>query len=168
MIRRNILPFIASAAIASSAMGAVVINEFAYDDTVADTMEFVELYNSGPGAVDISGWTLIGIDLAPTADSTATVPGAVGSNTTVLAANDYYVIGMAAVPNLDLDVTAANDFQNDMEAIALRDGASAVIDSVVYERNKGNIVIPAGLGEPAFNGSSATSGVRLGPRRAPL
>lgn len=36
----------------------VVINEFAYDDTGTDDVEFVELYNAGTTPVDISGWIL--------------------------------------------------------------------------------------------------------------
>ena len=39
---------------------AVIINEFVYDDNGTDDREFVELYNNGVAAVDISGWTVIG------------------------------------------------------------------------------------------------------------
>ena len=34
----------------------VVINEFAYDDTGTDNLEFIELYNADTVPVDISGW----------------------------------------------------------------------------------------------------------------
>ena len=34
----------------------VVINEFAYDDTSTDNLEFIELYNADTVPVDISGW----------------------------------------------------------------------------------------------------------------
>ena len=54
------LSFFATTAIA--AMADVVINEIHYDPadkTVPD--EFVEVYNSGAQAVDLSGWTLSGV-----------------------------------------------------------------------------------------------------------
>jgi hypothetical protein len=120
---------------------AIIINEVAYDDTGsggADDHEFVELYNSGPGAVDISGWTLGGRDNTGLNPS-AVVPGAVGSNTTVLAANDYYVIGNAAVASRDQTV-AANFIENDAEQIELWNGAintTTLIDAFLTEANKG-------------------------------
>jgi hypothetical protein len=131
----------------------VVINEFAYDDTGTDSLEFVELYNISPIPVDISNWTVEGIDLAPTPDSIAVIPPG-----TILAPFGYYTLGMAAVVPKDQDITANPDFQNDMEAIALKNASSIIIDSVVYERNKANIIIPAGYGEPPFDGISPTSG----------
>lgn len=141
---------------AAAANAQVVINEFAYDDTGVDSIEYVELYNAGASAVDISGWTVVGIDLAPTADSTATVPAA-----TNLAAGGYYVFGMTAVTPKDVDIETNADFQNDMEALILSSGAygiAPIVDTVAYERNKGNVILPLGAGEPAFDGVSATSG----------
>ena len=45
----------AIAALPSLASAQVVINEFQYDDESTDDREFVELYNAGALAVDISG-----------------------------------------------------------------------------------------------------------------
>lgn len=148
----------AAAILAAQAQAQLVINEFNYDDTGTDTHWFVEIYNAGGSPVDISGYRVIGVDntgTLATPDNAYTVPAA-----TTLAAGDYYVVGTAAVPNVDQSTasTGTGDFQNDMEALALLDPADAIIDSVVYERNKANIVILAGLGEPAFDGVSATSG----------
>jgi hypothetical protein len=143
---------------AAAAPAQVVINEFVYDDTGTDSIEFVELYNAGPTPADISGFTVVGINSPPSFDSLSTIPGAPGSGTTVLAPGGFYVLGMSAVPNLNLDVTAAPDWQNSMEAIALRAAAGVIVDSVVYERNKATPVIAAGYGEPPFDGVSATSG----------
>ncbi|MCX7719218.1 MAG: lamin tail domain-containing protein [Candidatus Sumerlaeaceae bacterium] len=143
---------------AASAQAQVVINEFVYDDTGTDSIEFVELYNAGSAPADISGFTVVGINSPPSFDSVSTIPGAPGSGTTVLPAGGFYVLGMAGVPNLNLDVTAAPDWQNSMEALALRNGAGAVVDSVVYERNKATPVLAAGYGEPPFDGLSAVSG----------
>lgn len=121
----------------SLANAQVVINEFQYDDGGTDDREFVELFNSGASAVDISGWTVGGHDGAAAQNNPmATVPGATGSGTTMLAAGDYYVIGLAGVPNLDLTVATASLFENEGETIELFDGAfdaSNLVDGVVYE-----------------------------------
>lgn len=138
---------------AANCHAAVVINEFVYDDSGGDTIEFVELYNSGPSAADISGCAIVGIDDGVTSDCVYTIPAS-----TILPVGAFYTIGMAGVPNLDLDVTALPDMQNDMESLSLISASGAVLDSVVYERGKADRVIPAGLGEPPFNGISATSG----------
>jgi hypothetical protein len=36
----------------------IVINEFAYDDTGSDNLEFIELYNADDVPVDITGWVV--------------------------------------------------------------------------------------------------------------
>src|SRR6478735_1053522 len=42
-----------------SASANVVINEIHYNpDVKTEPAEFIELFNSGPGAVDVGGWTL--------------------------------------------------------------------------------------------------------------
>ncbi len=48
-------------ALAQSALGAVVINEVHYNpDVKIEPVEFVELYNAGASAADLSGWQLAG------------------------------------------------------------------------------------------------------------
>src|SRR3954453_2586900 len=77
MVRPTLLALVAALlVIASPASAAVVINEA--DSTPTD---FVELYNTGPGSVDISGWVLKDND-----DTHAfAIPAA-----TTLAAGAYY------------------------------------------------------------------------------
>jgi hypothetical protein len=117
----------------------VVINEFVYDDGGTDDREFVELLNTGNSPVDISGWTIGGHDGTATQNNPiTTIPGAVGSGTTILAAGDYYVIaGSNSVPNFDQVMTVTNGFlENDGETLELFDGAfdaSNLVDGVVYE-----------------------------------
>ena len=79
--------------IAPISNGAIIVNEFVYDDAGTDDREFVELYNSGPGAVDISGWTVGGRD-ATTVNASAVIPAA-----TILAPGAFYVISNAGVLN---------------------------------------------------------------------
>jgi hypothetical protein len=72
----------------------IVINEFAYDDTSTDDVEFVELYNADTVPVDISGWILeSGDQLSGDNNPDYTIPGAPGSGTVVLQPGQFYVIG---------------------------------------------------------------------------
>lgn len=132
--------------VASPAFSAIVINEFAYDDTVltTDDREFVELYNNGPAAVDISGWTLVSEDQTAGSVLLGTIPAA-----TTLNPGAYYVISSAAVLNSNQTLAAA--IQNDMETIELKDAAAVLMDAVVYEANKGSFSI-ASLTSQVGNG----------------
>lgn len=44
---------------AGSAHAAVVVNEIMYNSIESSDVEYVELYNTGPGAVDLTGWYLL-------------------------------------------------------------------------------------------------------------
>ncbi len=122
----------------------VVINEFAYDDTGTDDVEFVELYNADTVPVDISGWVLESGDLV-SGDNNAdyTIPAG-----TVLQPGDYYVIGSGNVPNVDLVVGTNNLFENDNEWTVLRMPDGTVVDAIAYETNKNPDLtawVPAGV-----------------------
>ncbi len=122
----------------------VVINELQYDDSGVDDREFVELYNAGVSSVDISGWVVRSSDtVGPPGDNNPdyTIPGAPNSGTTVLAAGDFYVIGQAAVPNVDQVIATADLLENDNEVTQVIDGSGAVVDTVVYELNKGPVAV---------------------------
>lgn len=121
---------------------AIIINEFVYDDNGTDDREYVELYNSGPGAVDISGWVVTGRD-ATTTNASAAIPA-----TTNLAAGAYYVLGNTGVLNSNQTV-AGGFLENDIESIELRDASGALIDAVMYETNKGIAGNLTGSGLPA-------------------
>ena len=92
----------------------VFINEFSYDDTGTDDREFVELYNRGFVPKDISGWVLEAQD-ASGFYACYHIPRG-----TVIPARDYFVMGSANVPNVDLVIGSTDLFQNDNEAITLR------------------------------------------------
>lgn len=118
-------------ALAPFASGQVVINEFVYDDSSTDDREYVELFNSGGAAVDISGWTLGGRDNGGVNAGTVTIPAG-----TTLNPGAFYVIGQANVPNVNL-VTAAF-LEDGPDTLELRSGdfASApVVDALIYESN---------------------------------
>ncbi|MBI5851532.1 MAG: lamin tail domain-containing protein [Planctomycetes bacterium] len=124
-------------ALPSLATAQVVINEIQYDDESTDDREFVELYNAGASAVDISGWTLGGFDqVGP--NTTFTIPAA-----TILAPGGFYVLGAATVPNVNQVVGISNIWENDQETIELRDTSSLLVDFVCYEVNKALFALPA-------------------------
>ncbi len=116
----------------------VVINELLTDEYGQDA-EFVELYNSGPDPVDISGWVLRASDeVAPPADDNPdyTIPAS-----TILAAGDYYVIGSALVANVDLVVGTTNLWENEREALQLMDQNGVVVDTVITEGYQGVVAV---------------------------
>jgi hypothetical protein len=133
-----------------SSTAPVVINEFAYDDTSTDTIEYVELYNRSGAAVDISGWVLDAADLIG-ANLVYTVPAA-----TILPAGGFYVFGSALVPNVNQILLASNNWENDNESLTLRDSTSAIVDTLIYEANKG--IFNAALAEgPGIFGNNLTT-----------
>jgi hypothetical protein len=155
----RVVPAFVILILALPCLAGVVINEIAYDDTGNDNMEFVELFNAGASTVDISGYSVVCGDTD--IDATFAIPGAPGSMTTILASGDFYVLGDAAVPNLDFDIGSppVDGLQNDLEFCSLRDASAEVIDSIVYERAKpDNTPLLAGHGEPPSDGTSGSSG----------
>jgi len=99
----------------------LLINEVDYDQAGTDTAEFVELYNNGTSAMDISGWVLYLVNGGN---------GVVYSSTTinqgvVIAAHGYYVLcgQMATVINCDQEqpvATQTNWIQNGPDGVAIR------------------------------------------------
>ncbi|MFB3896489.1 MAG: lamin tail domain-containing protein [bacterium] len=155
---KYLLIFLSVLTLATFSYSAMVINEYNHDDVGTDNYEFVELYNSGPSSVDLTGWLLIFGD-----NNTDNVVSLTSLGT--ITAGGFAVIGDAAAvayaPVGTPTITDSIAFQNDMEFVSLATTISTVtviIDSVVQERNKANIIIPIGHGEPPFDGISATSG----------
>lgn len=146
--------------LASWGNAQVVINEVVYDDGGTDEREFVELYNSGPNSVDISGWILGGRDPSGNNGSVTINAG------TTLAPGAFYVIGYANVANVNQTVTGATGFwENDNESIELLNGAT-LVDAVVYEANKGLAFAPADVLAqvgPGFFGNVQVSDLAGGP-----
>ncbi len=127
---------LAAGLLAAQGMAQVVINEFQYDDAGTDDFEFVELYNSGP-AVDISGWSIVNRDAgSPLYGGVGVDPTQVIPSGTILLNGAYYVIGNAAVPNVN-QIAASGMLENDNESIELRDAGGNLIDSVCYEMGLG-------------------------------
>ena len=129
----------------------VVINEIDYDQPGSDSAEFVELYNGGGEAADLTGWTLRLVNGNGGADyDTIALSGS-------LAVGDYLVVcaNAATVDNCDVDDGPDTNFlQNGApDAVVLADGSGAVIDAVSYEGSVPGAV--EGSGDGLADGSDA-------------
>ncbi len=113
-----------TAASAASPTG-VVINEIMYSPASdLDGDEFLELANTNPTAVDVSGWTFTGI--------TATLPA--GST---IPANGFFVLSPDAARFQTTYGRTANavytgKLSNGGELLAVKDASSAIVDQVTY------------------------------------
>ncbi|HEX8475552.1 MAG TPA: lamin tail domain-containing protein [Pyrinomonadaceae bacterium] len=76
------------AAAPAATAGQVLISEFRFRGSAGATDEFTELYNNTDTALDISGYTIQSV----TAGLVHTVPGALGSSTTVIPARGHYLV----------------------------------------------------------------------------
>ncbi len=137
----------------------LLINEVDYDNEgVSDSLEFVELINTGLIAIDLNGYK---VELVNGAG------GAVYTSITLpsfsLAPGGYYVVGNdASIPNINL-VTGANTnfIQNGSpDAVGLRDPANNLLDAISYE---GSTLAPytEGTGLAVANSDDATPGIGI-------
>ncbi|MEC7585040.1 MAG: lamin tail domain-containing protein [Planctomycetota bacterium] len=132
-----------------SSTAPVVINEFSADDTSADNLEYVELYNRTNTIVSLGGWSLRGEegDAGGSPNLTFTFPP-----TAIIQPGDFLVVGNAAVPNVDL-VVANNFLENGpAEGITLRDPLANVVDSVVSGYARWTAPVPSWLEGTPING----------------
>jgi hypothetical protein len=126
-------------AAASPGFGQIVINELVEDeqdfettDVTPDTREFVELYNAGASPVDLTGWTVGLWDLDT---GTQGVVDTIPSGT--IAPGDYFVIGGAAVPNVDYVPVATDLYDNTNVIFELKNPSGTLIDAVGVETFRG-------------------------------
>jgi hypothetical protein len=140
------LPVTAALLFAAACPGTaqVIINEIHYDDSDGDDFEFLELFNGGASAVDISGWHLA------TEDGTGfgSLIDILGG--TMLAPGAFYVFGNAAVPGAHR-IIASDFFENDSEQIQLWSGpaGSTLVDGFVTEAFRGPGSSPSQYGIPS-------------------
>lgn len=120
-----------------ASLAQVVINEIVEDEQdfettdTPDTREFVELYNAGNSPVDISGWTLGGLNIDDSVGPVDTFP--VGST---IPAHGYFVIGAASVPNVNYTPVAGELWGNGKTIFELRNPSligSTLVDAVALE-----------------------------------
>ena len=96
MHRRDVAASTAASATSASAASSPAadssglrVNEVSTGTTVSAADEFVELYNAGTTAIDVSGWKVVYRSAAGTSDTTlATIPAG-----TTIAAGGFYLLG---------------------------------------------------------------------------
>ncbi len=120
--------------------GAVVITEVAWGGTAAaSTDEWLELYNPGDAAVDLTGWTLSdGGDLNLTFGAGLSV-----------SAHGFLLLERASdqvVSDIPADVIYTGDLSNQGEALTLRNASGLPVDTA----NSGGGAWPAGSAYPGF------------------
>jgi hypothetical protein len=108
---------------------AVVINEFHYDpDNSAELVEFIELHNTGPAAVDLSDWRIDeGVDFAFPSGSTIDA----GQYLVVTQNAAHFQAKFGFVPFGEWETD--DKLSNDGETIELRDAGNQLVDSVTYK-----------------------------------
>ena len=107
--------------------GQIVINEISYNppEVGTDSLEYIELYNAGDIAVDITGWHF----LAGVEDTFPSV---------VLAPDEYFVTAVSAsammnVFHINVHQWSAGALNNGGEKIVLADAFNNPVDSVLYD-----------------------------------
>lgn len=123
----------------------VVINEVDADQALTDGNEFIELYNKSDSPVVLDGVVIVLYN--GTNDLSYSTIDLTGKT---IAAHDYFVIGSATVPNVDLTAFTTNGIENGPDAVALYVGNAAdfpngtavttttkgvLVDAVVYDTN---------------------------------
>ena len=159
----TLLSIIIATAFQSNAQ--LVINEVDYDQPSTDAAEYIELYNAGSTAVTLSDYQLILFNGSPS--GTGNVPYDTIALSGTLAAGDYYVIGTAIVPNVDLVLSAGGSgfIQNGASpgATGSPDGmgiqqisSGTIVDALSYE---GDCPAPwiEGTGVTSANSDTLTS-----------
>ncbi|UTW46625.1 ExeM/NucH family extracellular endonuclease [bacterium SCSIO 12696] len=144
----------------SGSSTTVLINEVDADTEGSDVLEFIELYDGGVGATDLSGLSLV---LYNGSDNLSY--GAIDLDGFATDANGYFVVGNASVANIGL-VVAGNSIQNGADAVALVSGDASdfpndsplpgenLLDAIVYDTNDGDNATLLSLlnaGQPQVN-----------------
>lgn len=124
-----------------SVNASVVISEFLYDAQGSDTgKEWVELFNTGPNAVDISKWKVSDgsnhvLNAPPKNGSTGSMTLAPGTYA-ILAGDAAAFLGAHAGLGVSIIDTTLS-LGNAAGSISIRDASSTVIDSVSYTKSLG-------------------------------
>ncbi len=147
--------------------GVVILSEVFYDPSGSDSgYEWVELYNAGTAAVDLSGYSL-GNGGTSYIYSQVQLSGVIGPGQTFVVGGTFSS-SKNHNPSFDLSLDFGPDFQNSgstADGVALFDrpssqvGASTVpIDAVIYGGSNNNGLIDASGGAPSPLVGDAPSG----------
>ena len=134
------------------------MNEVSTGITGAAANEFVELYNGGTSAVDVSGWKVVYRSAAGTSDTTlVTIPAG-----TSIAAGGFYLAGGSDYAGA---ATADQSFSTGLAgtggAVGMRDTAAALVDSVGWGTATNALVEGSAAAAPPATAAPGSSIVRL-------
>src|SRR4026209_2448974 len=113
---------------AQSAPAGIMISEFRFSAPAFSSDEYIELFNSTSGNIDISGWWLRAADNRGAVTDKAQVPAS-----TVLGAGCYFLVGG---PSYTLGTTATPDLRYLAGATQIFDDGSMA----VFKADKATIV----------------------------
>ncbi|MGV6853299.1 MAG: lamin tail domain-containing protein [bacterium] len=155
---------------------SVIINEVDADTAGTDTLEFIELYDGGTGNTALDG--LVVVLFNGNGDTAYNAFDLDGLSTN---ASGYFVIGNAAVANVDL-VIPDNTLQNGADAVALYSGndtdfpngtavtTTGLIDALVYDTADGDdagLLVLLNPGEPQVDERANGDGSNHSNQRCP-
>ena len=146
MMRKTFLfGLIAALVTVSNASGQIVLNEVLGNTTGADT-EFIELYNAGTSAVDISGWLIEEIESDPGASNGTVDDSWTIAPSTSLAAGAFYLLGnstFATAFGITPDQTESLSIENSSYTLVLSDTTGVAQYTAFVSDSDG--VVPTGL-----------------------
>ncbi|MEM1291304.1 MAG: choice-of-anchor D domain-containing protein [Cyanobacteria bacterium P01_H01_bin.162] len=139
----------------------VVINEIDVDNPGTDGIEFIELYDGGAGNTALDGLVLVLYN-----GNGDKVYDAIDLDGQTTDANGYFVVGSAAVANVDLVEFTTDGLQNGADAVALQIGdatdfpngttvsTATVVDAIVYDTDDADdagLLPLLNIGQPQVN-----------------
>ncbi|MGE3171721.1 MAG: lamin tail domain-containing protein [Planctomycetota bacterium] len=139
---------------ATVSTGGITINELVYDDGGFGALEFVELHNSLPTAVNLSGWIL---RRRTATGAQADLLLAAG---TTIGAGAFLVAGGTAVPNRSVTFPTTNYLPDGVASLTLFDATLTQRDSVVYGGHLGVFAGAPVEGRSLFSAHRIESAVR--------
>jgi hypothetical protein len=136
----------------------LTVNEVMTGITGAASNEFVELYNGGSAAVDLSGYKLVYRSSAGTSDVTL---GTIPSGTTLVAGGFYLFGGSDYAGSATPDQSFSASLAATGGGVALRDTSGTIVDSMGYGDAANAFVEAHPAPAPPAAASPGNSAVRL-------
>jgi predicted extracellular nuclease len=136
----------------------VRVNEVSTGTTASAADEFVELYNPGTSALDVSGWKVVYRSAAGTSDTTlATIP----TGTTIAAGGFYLLGGNAYAGTATPDLSFSTGLAGTGGGVGIRDATGALDDSVGWGTATNTLVEGSAAAAPPSTAAPGSSIVRL-------
>jgi hypothetical protein len=134
------------------------VNEVSTGTTGSAADEFVELFNPGTDALDVSGWKVVYRSAAGTSDTTlATIP----ASTTIPAGGFYLLGGNAYAGTATPDQSFSAGLAGTGGGVGIRDATGALVDSVGWGTAANVLVEGSPAAAPPSTAAPGSSIVRL-------